>query len=289
MNKSSHSYKMNDLYAMIGITKQAFYKRLARLKHQEATKQYIISMAKALREEHTKMGCRKLYDEIRPQGMGRDRVEALLLQEGFRIPRKRSYRRTTYAGGLRYENLISGKTLNDRNQLWVSDITYIPVGYKKFYYLTLVQDVYSKVIKGWSLSKTLETKETVLPCLKQALKPLTKRQKGKLIFHSDRGSQYGSDAMKELYEDAKIKPSMGGKAWENAHAESINGVLKNEYINFDNRNVSLQQANSLMEKWIYLYNYERPHGSLKNRKPMEYENYLKGLPKKQRDELVINY
>lgn len=274
---------------MIGITKQAFYKRLTRLKHKEATKQYIISMAEELRKDHTKMGCRKLYDEIRPQGMGRDRVVALLLQEGFRIPRKRSYCRTTYAGGCRYKNRISGKKIKRQDKLWVSDITYIPVGYKKFYYLTLVQDVYSKVIKGWSLSKTLETQETVLPSLKQALAPLSEKTRKKLIFHSDRGSQYGSDEMKALYKEAKIKPSMGGKAWENAHAESINGVLKNEYINFDNRDVSLQQATSLMEKWIYLYNYRRPHGSLKNMKPMEYENHLKGLTKKQREKLVIKY
>lgn len=289
MNKSSHSHKMNELYAMIGITKQAFYKRLARSERRESIERHIIDMARELRKDHPKMGCRKLYDEIRPQGMGRDRVEALLLREGFRVPRKRSYHRTTYAGGARYENLISGKKLNDRDQLWVSDITYIPVGHKKFYYLTLVLDVYSKVIKGWSLSKTLETRETVLPCLRQALRQLGKNQGKGPIFHSDRGSQYGSDEMKELYGMAMIDPSMGGRAWENAHAESINGVLKNEYINFENREVSLQQARSLMEKWIYLYNHERPHGSLKNMKPMEYENHIKAIPIVQRTVLTINY
>lgn len=280
---------MNDLYAMIGITKQAFYKRLARLKAHEATKQYVIAMATELRKDHTKMGCRKLYDEIRPKGMGRDRVEALLLNEGFRVPRKRSYRRTTYAGGYRYENLLSGKILNDKHQLWVSDITYIPVGYKQFYYLTLVQDVYSKVIKGWSLSKTMETEETVLASLKDALRGLSENERKQLVFHSDRGSQYGSKEMKRLHDTFKINPSMGGKAWENAHAESLNGVLKNEYINFDNSNISLTQARSLMDKWIYLYNYERPHGSLKNMKPMEFEKHLKSLSVKQRETLKIKY
>ena len=82
---------------------------------------------------------------------------------------------------------------------------------------------------------------------------------------------------------------MGGKAWENAHAESINGILKNEYINFENMNISLKKAQKLVKEAIYLYNFERPHGSLKNRKPIEFLNFVQRLANEQRPVFKINY
>lgn len=275
MHRLDHSHKIKDLYAMIGITKQGFYKRLKHMKTQQELQTQILDSATDIRKRHRRMGCRKLYHEIRPCGMGRDRVEALLLEHGFRIPRKRNYHKTTYPGKRRYENLLSGRIITASNQVLVSDITYIPVGYRNNYYLTLIQDVYCRKIPGWSLSETLTTEDTVLPALRAALADSDLNQAKKLIFHSDRGSQYGSDLMKEFYEKNNVTPSMGGKAWENAHAESLNGILKQEYINFKHRNISIKQARALIRKWVHLYNFERPHGSLKNMKPKDLKLMLR--------------
>ncbi len=289
MTKSIHGYKMQDLYNMIGISKQGFYKKLNELERKEKINCNIITLAKELRKDHRRMGCRKMYYELQSFGMGRDKVEQLLLSNGFRVPRRRNFTRTTYAGDRFYNNLISGMKVKDKNQLWVSDITYIPVGYKKNYYLTLILDVYTKRITGWSLSRTLLTEETIIPAFREAIKELSEKERKGLILHSDKGSQYGSEVMRLMYENTKIQPSMGGKAWENAHAESVNGIIKNEYVNIEQTEISLKEATKLMEKWIYLYNNKRPHGSIKNMKPNEYETYLEQISVQDKQTITINY
>src|SRR5690554_944574 len=289
MNKSSHCHKMNDIYAMAGITKQGFYGRLSRAKNQIEKEDTIIEMAREIRVSHKKMGCRKIFDEIKPCGLGRDRTERVLLDNGFRIPRKRNYQRTTYAGERFYDNLISGSVITDKNRLFVSDITYIPIGYRNYYYLTLVLDVYTRYIKGWSLSRTMRVEDTVEPSFLMSIEGMNDEDLKKLVFHSDKGSQYGSDIMKSHYKRTEVNPSMGGKAWENAHAESLNGILKNEYINFENIDIPFKMANKMLSKWIYLYNNERPHGSLNKMKPTEFEIYVDSLAHQHRPKYKINY
>lgn len=280
---------MTELYTMLGISKQAHYKRVKRENELLGLTREIIASAKEIRQKHKRMGCRKLYSEIKPKTLGRDRFEAILLSNGFRVKRKRNYHRTTYAGQRWYPNLISGLKIKKEHTLKVSDLTYIPVCGGNHYYLTLVLDVYSRVITGWSLSATMTTEDTVVPAYLMAIKGLSEGARKGLIFHSDRGSQYGSNNMKRLHEHYQVTPSMGGKAWENAHAESINGILKNEYINFEQVNLTLKEAREMIKEIIYLYNNERPHGSLKNRKPQEFLNFVQQLTAEQRPVLWINY
>jgi transposase InsO family protein len=234
MNKSSSNFSMKELYEMAGITKQAHYKRVKQQVKLVGISQEVVDAAHEIRKKHKRMGCRKLYTEIKPEAIGRDRFEAILFSNGFRVKRKKSYHRTTYAGKRWYPNLISGIEVRKENTLMVSDLTYIPVFNGNHYYLTLVLDVYSRMITGWSLSANMTTEDTVVPAFLMAVEGLSKEERKGLIFHSDRGSQYGSNQMEDLHKYYLTTPSMGGKAWENAHAESINGILKNEYINFDN-------------------------------------------------------
>lgn len=289
MNKSLHCHKMEDIYAMAGITKQGFYGRLSRAKNLFAKEGTIIEMAREIRVDHKKMGCRKIFDEIKPCGLGRDRTERVLLDSGFRIPRKRNHQRTTYAGERFYNNLISGSVITDKNRLFVSDITYIPIGYRNHYYLTLVLDVYTRCIKGYSLSMTMKVEDTVEPSFLMSIKGMDGADLEKLVFHSDRGSQYGSGIMKSHYKRTKVNPSMGGKAWENAHAESLNGILKNEYINFENIDIPFETADKMVSRWIYLYNNERPHGSLNKMKPTEFETYVDSITNQHKPKYKINY
>ena len=181
---------MNQLYKSVGISKQGHYKRLRSALKYEEQKSSIIKAAYVLRADHKRLGCRKMYGEIQPLGIGRDRTESILLDNGFRIARRRNYRRTTYAGLSWYSNKISGKQVTGVRQIWVSDITYIAVGYNTFYYLTLILDVYSRKLVGWSLSNTMKADHTVVRAYKMAIDELTKIECKQLIFHSDRGSQY---------------------------------------------------------------------------------------------------
>ena len=289
MNKSLHDHKMQALYGMVGITKQGHYKRIRRERELCWISEDILSKATAIRKDHPRMGCRKLYDEIGNCSLGRDRTERLLLDNGFRVPKKRNYHRTTYAGNRWYDNLITGSWVVGADRLFVSDITYIPLGDNRFYYLTLVLDVYSRKIKGWSLSDNMRTEDTVFRAFSMSIEGLTPYDLKRLVFHSDRGSQYGSDLMKEQFEATGVSPSMGGKAWENAHAESLNGIMKNEYINLENTTTPLKVATKQIGRWVYLYNFERPHGSIQKMKPAEYETYLEGLALRDKPKYLINY
>lgn len=280
---------MQALYEMIGISKQGHYKKVRHHQEQVQVRDGVVEAARELRKAHPRLGCRKLYGELKPVGMGRDKTEALLLSHGFRLKRKRNRYRTTYAGKHGYPNRITNLKLTGVNQLWVSDITYIPVPSKKPYYLTLILDVYSRKIKGWSLSDTLTAEDTVVIAYRQALATMDKPQDKQLIFHSDKGSQYIYKPFTELHSENQVLPSMGGKAWENAHAESLNGILKNEYIDFAHSRLSLKQGRVLIGKIVEKYNYQRPHGSLKNMKPVEFETFVEQLTAQQRPIFKINY
>jgi transposase InsO family protein len=277
------------MYEMVGISKQGHYKRVAYQERMIRLADNLMVSASQIRKEHPRLGCRKMFHEIQPEGLGKHRSEAILLANGFRVRRKRKYCRTTYAGRWYYENHISGLKVTDINQLWVSDITFIPISYRKWYYLTLIQDVYSRKVVGWSLAATQGAEATVVSAYKKALEINNKNHLRGLIFHSDRGSQYIWGNLKRLHEDHGVIPSMGGKAWENAHAESINGILKNEYIDFEGSELCIHQARKTIEGIIRKYNEKRPHGSLQNMKPVEFETHIKQLKDKQKPIVKINY
>lgn len=280
---------MTDIYKMVGISKQAHYKRINQRQKFAQLSNEVVQKALVLRKEHPRLGCRKLYYEIQPKGIGRDKTESLLLSQGFRIKPMRSYKRTTYSGKQWYPNLIQGKEINAINQLWVSDITYISVGYRQYFYLTLIQDVYSRKITGWSLSRNLSAENTVIAAYKRATDGYYTGQLKGLIFHTDKGSQYSSNELQELHLKNEVTPSMGGKAWENAHAESLNGVLKNEYINFEHLQLGYKQIKKLVGGIVEKYNKKRPHGSLNRMKPVEFENFVQLAPAEQRPTVKINY
>lgn len=278
---------MKDLYSIEGISKQSHHKAVCRKQWLEEVEQTIISSVESLREDHPRMGAKKLYRLLQPDGIGRDRFIQLLMNSGYRTTRVRNYTRTTYAGKYHYSNLISGKVLTGVNQLWVSDITFIWVG-QRWHYLTFITDVYSRKIVGYAVDKHLHAQANI-----RALKMAFKNNKGKnlkgLIHHSDRGSQYIHKEYLKMLKEGGIEVSMGNKAWENAHAERINGIIKNEYLN----PVLIKDYEDLktkVKKVVNLYNKERPHGALLDQlSPEKYESFVQQLAAEQQPQLLINY
>jgi len=287
-NRSSHKWKMSKLYSQLGITKQAHYKQIKRNEFFKELSSVIIEQTIAVRQKHPRMGARKIYHLLQTKGVGRDKFEQILFSQGLKLKRKRSYKRTTYSHPwFKYDNLLSGSTVNSPYQILVSDITYISVGLNDFHYLVLIQDVYTRKILGWSLSDNLKA-TNVVDALRSALRKIPKVFILGMIFHSDRGSQYLYGALQQLHKSHGIRPSMGNKAWENAHAESINGVLKEEYLNYlIDKNIDKMRRKT--KQVIDLYNNERPHGSLKMKTPEKYETFVLGLVPKQRPIEIINY
>jgi len=272
---------MTGFYEIADISRQALHKHLNRKLIRMAQEDSIISMARELRKEHPMMGCRKMFYALMPQTWGRDRFELLLLSKGFRVKYAPNYIRTTESQRKYvFPNLTMGMELTNVNQLWATDITYYSVG-ETFYYLTFIEDVYSRRILGYFASNSLRA-EANIRALKMAFLVRKQYVFPKLIHHSDRGSQFIDEDYLELIKKGKITLSMCIEAWENPFAERINGIIKNEYLKYQ----SIKNLNELKQQLkcaVDSYNYRRPHWSLPNKlSPVNFENYLLTLDTQQR-------
>ena len=214
-----------------------------------------------IKKDHPRMGTRKIYHLIKPDlenigiKMGRDALFDLMDANNLKVTKRKRRHITTNSNHVfrKYPNLIKGMEPDAPKQIWVSDITYIRSG-QKFLYLFLITDAYSKKILGCKLASTLDSLHAV-NSLQDAVKSNCKPITG-LIHHSDRGIQYCSKEYIKVLQENKIKISMteNGDPLENAIAERVNGILKDEYLNQYQNLTTLQ-----LEKSIERYNRKRPH------------------------------
>jgi putative transposase len=259
---------MESLYRCLQVSRQAFHQHSKKGSEREKMYQGLIADIRKLRGEHPRLSCRKIYRILRPEQLGRDRFEQLCFENGFKLYRKRSYHRTTDSRGVtRFDNFLAGRELTGVNQAWVSDITYFRIS-ERHYYITLIMDRFSRRIVGYSASDTLQAELTTLPALKQALE-MRKPDKG-LIFHSDGGGQYYSNEFKYLTARSQFVNSMGKCAYDNPHAERLNGTIKNDYLMYFNPS-TLKELIEMLKRAVYNYNNGRPHSSLKGLSPTEFE------------------
>lgn len=278
---------MKELYELVGVTRQGHHQWLGRQANASLRDSALLEEAAYLRKDHPRMGARKMHIVLQPE-LGRDRYEALLLDNGMRVSAVRNYSRTTYAHpSIRYPNLIHGLVVTGINQLWVSDITYVPFE-GRFFYVTLITDVYSRMIIGAVASRTLRAEANVR-ALRQAIAYRRGNLPSGLIHHSDRGSQYVYELYVGLLDQHCIRISMGNKAWENAHAERVNGIVKNEYLiplgikGFDHLVSSLRRN-------VKKVNQQRPHSQLpQSMTPYAFEALLAKHPEQINYEVKINY
>jgi putative transposase len=220
----------------------------------------------SIRRQMPRLGTRKLHrllkDNFRKNriSIGRDRLFDLLRQEGLLVNKKKKYIKTTNSKHWmhKYPNLIKGLGIRQPEQLWVADITYIAVG-DDYCYLHLITDAYSKKIMGYHVSETLAASATV-KALKMALK--NRQYNRPIIHHSDRGLQYCSSAYVKVLNKNKIAISMteDGNPYDNAIAERVNGILKDEF-GLDEVFDNLQDLRLQIAQSINIYNNRRPHES----------------------------
>ena len=262
------------LCGLFGLSRQAYYNYRKRSVQKYLETDQVIKLIKAVRSVHPRMGCRKIYSTIKSDldiagiKIGRDKMFDLMSDNELLIRKRRRKVITTnsFHSFRKYKNLIQDFVPYKANQLWVSDITYIRNG-EEFMYLFLITDAYSKKVVGYKLGRTLETKHAI-DSLEQALKS-TKRTEG-LIHHSDRGIQYCSYNYVKLLQDYKVEVSMteNSDPRENAIAERINGILKEEYIKPLKRRGGLGLSD-IIDTAIYRYNQLRPHLSCDMKTPAE--------------------
>jgi putative transposase len=266
---------MNALYRAIGISKQSFHQSMERQMLHLEEEQQLLPLIREIRQDHPSMSSREMYRLLKPEHMGRDKFEAFCFANGFKIEIKRSFIRTTNSLGItRFENLMSGWELTGINQVWVSDITYYRIG-DQFYYITFILDLSSRYIVGYAVSESLMTENTTIPALKKATL-LRKPQPG-LIFHSDGGGQYYCKEFLALTRQHHIRNSMCESVYENAHAERVNGTIKNDYLIHYGPH-DFKRLKEQVRRAVDMYNFYRPHKALSGLSPMAFEKLLTEKP-----------
>jgi transposase InsO family protein len=266
----SERRSLSSLCSLLGYSRQAYYKHL-RCEETEALQvELLLQEVKRIRAGQKRMGTRKLLDKMNnflqqhQIQIGRDAFFNLLRGRSLLV-RKRRYKkpRTTFSAFWlkRYPNLAKDFIPTAPNQLWVSDITYIPVG-NDFAYLSLITDAYSRKVVGFYLAKDLSAQGPIM-ALKMALKNNPSRET--LTHHSDRGLQYYSTGYMKLLSGIRISMSEKSDPLENAIAERMNGILKDELLEIYYE--SFEEAQRGVAIAISIYNHERPHGSIDNLTP----------------------
>jgi putative transposase len=202
------------------------------------------------------------------RGIGRDKFFDILRKKKLLVKRRKKYVYTTdsFHRFKVYKNALKNKMLTTSNQAWVSDITYLRVK-GGFMYLFLITDAYSRKIIGWSLSDSLAI-EGAVKALEMAIKQC--RQTKGIIHHSDRGIQYCSNEYVYLLKKSEMIISMTEEnhCYENATAERVNGILKEEFMldsQFADKTIALKSV----KEAIKTYNTKRPHWSLKLYTPQQ--------------------
>lgn len=261
---------------LLGVTRQAYYQHFWYREQLSFEESLIITEVRRIRKDHRHMGARKLYELLQPFlldhqiKMGRDRLFDILASNHLLVRRKKKQTITTdsFHRFKKYPNLIREFVPERRDQLWVGDITYwkIAAGYL---YISFITDAYSRKIVGYHVADSLLTSQTI-QALQMAISdmPQAPESKPELIHHSDRGTQYCSTEYVRLlqYNNIGISMTENGDPLENAIAERINGIIKEEYLN-DYQPENIEEARELLKTVVNLYNNERPHMSIGNLTP----------------------
>jgi transposase InsO family protein len=256
-------------------SRQAYYQQQYRTFKKLINEQQVVEEVKHIRTTQPKVGGRKLILDLQALGfqLGRDRLFDILRRNNLLIKRKKrvSWATNSTHWFRKYTNLIKGIALTGPNQVFVSDITYIRLQ-EGFCYLSLITDMWSRKIVGWDISSSLCVKGPIR-ALKMALKHVTHPEG--LIHHSDRGIQYCCQDYVKILNDHHVLISMTEEnhCGENAIAERVNGILKDEFL-LNQTLLSFTVAKELTRESIYTYNNYRRHMSLDYQIPAEVHDVL---------------
>lgn len=261
---------LSTLCPLLGYSRQAYYQRRCSVEKEVFEGELLIQEVIRIRRTQERLGTRKLlvvmqqFMSEHEIAVGRDALFDLLRANKLLVRKRGAAKpRTTLSHSWmrRFPNLIRSFIPGGANQLWVSDITYVRIGKGRsggFGYLSLVTDAYSRKIVGFHLSRDLRAAGCV-KALKMAIKDNPKRDS--LIHHSDRGLQYHSaEYLRLLGPKARISMSENSDPLENAIAERVNGILKDELLKARFETFAEAQAEIAMA--VSTYNHLRPHSSV---------------------------
>lgn len=266
-----------------GYSKQAYY-RSQRFFSREERECHLVGLVEELRRDLPRLGGVKLWKLLNDNGVrvGRDELFRLLGRYGLLIKRRKRRAVTTDSKGWarQHPNLVKGLKVSRPNQVWVSDITYVTTR-AGFVYLSLVTDAYSRRIMGWHVHATLDSGGPLRSLYRAICQVDDDGLKG-LVHHSDRGCQYRSAQYVDTLACKGIKTSMtqDGSPYDNAIAERVNGILKQEWLDGEDF-ADLREVREKVEEVVRLYNTRRPHMAIGLNTPEKvYTLALEGFERK---------
>ncbi|MCK7554398.1 IS3 family transposase [Chitinophaga sedimenti] len=265
MKELLQEVSFSKICGLFGKSRQAWYDIRSRDTDPGLQESLVLDWVREIRSALPRIGTIKLYHMLKPRleahriKLGRDGLYRLLAGHQLLIQRRKKRVYTTDSNHMfrKWPNLVTGLAVTRPDQLWVSDITYLTTD-KGFIYLSLVTDAYSRKIVGYHLSQHLKA----VGCISALQKAIKSRRTPllELIHHSDRGIQYCCDGYVSILQDKFINISMtqSGSPYDNALAERVNGILKQEF-GLDRRFGSYKQAIEPVANAIHAYNHLRPH------------------------------
>jgi transposase InsO family protein len=257
---------------VFSVSRSGFYAWVGRKpsRHAQEDERLKVAIKAAHKRTRQTYGVRRLQPELADDGFvaGRDRIERLRRELGLRCKQKRKFKATTNSN----HNLPVAENVLDQtfaptepNQVWVTDITYIPTA-EGWLYLAGVKDVFTCEIVGYAMAGRM-TQELTGQALFRAVQQ--KRPTPGLIHHSDRGSQYCAHDYRKLVDQFRMKASMSrrGNCYDNAPIESFWGSLKNELVHHCRYATRAEAEASIREYIEIFYNRQRRHSRLGNISP----------------------
>jgi len=268
-------HSIRRICAVLELPRSSYYNAQIETDRQKQDKILGDHIEGIFRHHKRRYGYRRILDDLNDKEMScsPERVRRLMKQRKLHAIQPKTYVPRTSDGraDAPSANIIASEGLpNEPNRLLAGDITHIPTA-KGWLYLAVVIDLYTRKIVGWKLADNMRSELVAEAlqnaCIQQSLKPGT-------IFHSDRGSQYGSRCFRSLLRDKKIRQSMSGRAnpYDNAWTESVIGTIKAEVLQ-GGKFADYDDAKTELFEYIEsYYNHHRKHSSLGYQSPSDYEN-----------------
>lgn len=261
------------------MTRQNLHKKLMSEEGNELFYQKLRELVIEVRKDHPRMSARKIHYMLKINYIGINKFEEFVSDQNLGVQRYRSLIKTTRSGNFIYPNLTYGLEINNINKLWASDITYF-ITPNRTYFIVVIIDVYSRRIIGYNASDNLMM-ENNIKALSMAFRIRKQKEFEGLVHHSDKGSQYGAKEYVKMLTRAGIEISMAGNSLENAYAERVIGIIKNEYLNHMDIH-SLERLQHKLKEAVVLYDEKRPHIELGYLSPIAYEKRIITLSQDKR-------
>jgi putative transposase len=262
-----YEYPIGQACELVGLPRSTYHYRSHKVDEGK-----LVADLKEVTGQYVTYGTRRVRSQLRRSPyrycLNRKRVQRIMRQEGLLRPVKRRKCRTTNSDHPypRYANLVKELEISSPEQVWVCDITYVRLG-AGFAFLAIVMDVFTRLIRGWQLSKAID-QELTLEALRMALSDHVPQ-----IHHSDQGVQYAAHEYIDLLKDHQIQISMAavGEAEENGYAERLMRTIKEEEVDLSDYRDFADAKNQIGRFIEDVYNHKRIHSSLGYLTPAEFE------------------